>query len=209
MKPLLLILAVTSFHSLALADGNPAPSSDTSSAVTLVALPYPPAQVQTDGPSGFLEIRWGNSPSAAKSAMGRRPGVTLIRETPDELVFAGGTCAGLPVEIWRLRFENGSFYQAAVSFDFPVAYNDKGSVSDAITDALRRLIVQRYGSDGSNNSSSEHNLQTWSFDETPESKGTKLIQLNYNWQACVIILTYTNVYYQSLANPTKAIPGDL
>jgi hypothetical protein len=208
MRPLLLLLAVASFHSLAFASDQPA-SGDPGSAAMLVALTDTTSEVAVNGPLGLLGIAWGNSPPAAKGAMTIRPGVTLVRETADELVYAGGTCAGLPVDTWRLRFENGCFYQAAVSFEFPVAYNDKGSVSDAITDALRRLIVQRYGIDGSNNSSTEHNLQTWSFAETPESKGTKLIQLNYNWQACVIILTYTNQYYQSLANPAKVTPGDL
>jgi hypothetical protein len=141
--------------------------------------------------------------------MAKRDGVALLRENPDELLYGGGTCAGVPVEVWRLRFENGKFYQASVSFEFPVAFNDKGSVSDKINDALRGLIVERYGDRGFNDSSSEHNMQNWSFPETPGNKGEKVVQLDYDWVAGVLAVCYTNRYYEGLVNPVKVTPGDL
>ena len=143
------------------------------------------------------------------SEMAKREGVALLRENADELLYGGGKCAGLAVDSWRFRFANGNFYQGIVSFEFPVIFNNKGSVSDALMDAIKGLLDQKYGSNRSNDSSGEHHLETWSFPETPDSRGEKLIQLNYNWQAGVMSLTYTNLYYQSLGNPFKVAPGDL
>ena len=208
MRALLLILAVTSLTLSAFAADKAGQTPDVSLATGL-ALSGTVQENTTDGPSGFLGIPWGSKPALTMTEMAKRPGVILVRQAPDELLFAGGTCAGVPVEIWRYRFENGNFYQSSVSFEFPVEYNEKGSVSDKINDALRDVIVKRYGGDGTNDASSEHNLQTWSFPETAHSKGEKTIQLNYSWQAGAITLTYTNLYYQSLASPTKVTPGDL
>jgi hypothetical protein len=169
----------------------------------------PDASAVHSGPTGFLEIAWGDDTAKAKQVMKERVGVKLLRESADELLYGGGTCAGLPVEVWRLRFVSGKFYQASVSFEFPVTFNDKGSVSDKINDALRGQIVERYGELGFNNSSAEHNQQNWLFPETKESKGEKEITLNYGWSAGVLAVCYTNRYYESLVNPVQATTGDL
>jgi opacity protein-like surface antigen len=209
MKTLLLIVAAAWFHSFAFGADVPDASGDLISAKTAFALSSTTSQAAIYGPTGFLQIGWGDTLSKAKKVMASRPGVALLRETPDELVYGGGTCAGLPVDTWRFRFENNNFYQSIISFEFPFTYNDKGSVSDKMMDAIRRLIDQKYGDDSVNDSSSEHHIQRWWFAEAPQSRGAKEILLNYNWQDAGMILTYTNLYYQSLVNPIKVVPGDL
>jgi hypothetical protein len=169
------------------------------------ALLHGPAPV----PTGFLTIPWGADGATVKSVMAKRPGVVFVRENGDEILFAGGKCCGLDVHTWQFRMENNHFFQSNVTFEFPFTYNEKGTISDAVTEAIRRQIVQRYHILGENNSSSEHNCQTWTFPETPGNKGTKLIVLNYAWQAGFIGLTYTDLFYQDQLNPTGSAPDDL
>jgi len=144
-----------------------------------------------------------------KTVMSKRAGAVFVRENADEILYAGGKCCGLDVQTWQFRLESNHFFQANVTFEFPFTYNNKGSVSDAVTEALRRQIVQRYHTLGENDSSGEHNVQTWTFPETPGNKGTKLIILNYAWQAGFIGLTYTNLFLQDQLNPTGATSDDL
>jgi hypothetical protein len=132
MKMVPLVLAIVAFLSLpllAFTKDNPALSESAEPHIWSGVGPLPlnnftlpkapDASAVHSGPTGFLEIAWGDDTAKAKQVMKERVGVKLLRESADELLYGGGTCAGLPVEVWRLRFVSGNFTKHRCHLNFP------------------------------------------------------------------------------------------
>jgi len=110
-------------------------------------------------PSGVADVAWGCSPKDAKKTMLARPGVTLVSETKNRLIFAGGSFAEQPAENWELLFAAGKFSEASIRLkplDALRQYED-----------IRKLITAKYRKAGrEEREGSEHRATYWEYSLT-------------------------------------------
>jgi len=199
MKTILLLLVFAACHPIALAL-SPAVASDGGQDGT----------VAITGTGGVLGIVWGSVPSQAKSAMEGHPQFKLMRSSPEQIEYVGGTFAGIPVEMLRLDFVKGRFATAEITFEIPNIRRDTGWAGSVVVEAVRNALKEKYGEPNSVNTG-QHQSDRWNVGETAGSKDAEKIELYDGWNAQVVKLIYNGIYFQRLDAPEAADvkPDDL
>ncbi len=91
-------------------------------------------------PEEFFGIKWGASKEEVKEAMTARNQPVVPRYTSEtNLVFSGGTAAGLDTELWDFCFVQGKFYRAYVFF------KEHGGPPEGLFNEVKRVITEKYG----------------------------------------------------------------
>jgi hypothetical protein len=185
MKNSLLLLAFALFPFVSMAQD--APNSDNGV----------PSAAETSGTATFLDLKWGSGEGDVKALMAKRKDVTPLRQSADQLVYVGGKFAGVPVETWHLRFADGKFYEAEVSFAYPLEHTDVEFAAQILFEQLGKVLTDKSGETATALKTGEHNSRRWYFSKSdPPTKDTTVIWLYYGWNANTVTMTYTNRYYQ-------------
>jgi len=78
---------------------------------------------QDKKPDGFLDIKWRSSKKVVENYMNKREGVSVIKNSKDEIIFSGGEFGGYKVSDWVFEFYNNKF--CAVTINFVTLKNHK------------------------------------------------------------------------------------
>ena len=161
-------------------------------------------------PDGFVGLPWMAIPSEAKLVMLGREGVRLKQETPDLLVFTGGTYADRPVEHWELEFAYERFQRGTAFLTIPTGTGKDGkSLADQQFDDFFRAFKTKYGLGVSVGGEGETaNLWKWTVpDPHTGNRSVISIKLSFKWSAPQVFkVQYASLPPEALETPkpTKA-----
>lgn len=91
----------------------------------------------------FLGLKFGASPTVAKTAMLARGSKLKDEKTPDMLRFTEGTYAGQQINELDLQFSGDHFAVATVTLKFETDKSDEKGL--ALYDSIRKSLTDKYG----------------------------------------------------------------
>lgn len=157
-------------------------------------------------PDGFVGVAWNATPSEARLIMLSRDGVRGKEETPDLLIFTGGTYANQPVLRWELEFDFGHFKRGTVFLPVPpgIAKDGKPYGDHQYNDFFGALSVKYGKSVAPGNPGVAESLWTWNVPDPHSGRSTvRTVLLSYHWDSPQIF----KVQYASQLPGDPAIPG--